>query len=139
MYQLVYVSAATHEFKGAELADLLRVARENNGRDGVTGMLLYHGGSFFQVLEGGRDKVHEIFRRVEKDPRHQKVTVLHEEELVEERDFPDWSMAWCEISDAALREVDGFNDLMVNRRPAQAFPAPSTVQQMVLTFREYAA
>ena len=139
MYQLVYVSTATREFNGKELADLLQVARRNNGRDGVTGMLLYHGGSFFQVLEGDEEKVREIFDRVERDPRHQKVTVLHEEEQVDSRDFPDWSMAWCEISDKALREVDGFNDLMVNRRPEQAFPAPSTVQQMVLTFREYAA
>ena len=139
MFQLVYVSTATHEFSGRELAELLSVARKNNSRDGVTGMLLYHGGSFFQVLEGEEESVKAIFSRVERDPRHQKVTVLHEEEEVENRDFPDWSMAWCEVTDKALLEVDGFNDLMLNRRPDRAFPAPSTVQQMVLTFREYAA
>lgn len=139
MYQLVYVSTATHEFDSTQLAELLSKARENNSRDDVTGMLLYHGGSFFQVLEGSEDRVRSIFTRVEQDPRHQKITVLHEEDEVDDRDFPDWSMAWCAPDEATLAKVPGFSDLMTSRRPAQAFRSdPSTVQKMILTFREYA-
>lgn len=139
MYRLVYVSTATREFEGPELAELLSQARRNNGRDAVTGMLLYHGGSFLQVLEGEKDRVHDIFQRVEKDPRHRGVTVLHEEEEAGERDFPEWSMAWCAPDERVLGKLPGFSDLMVNRRPEAAFRSdPSTVQSMILTFREHA-
>lgn len=138
MYQLVYVSTATTGFGSQELASLLEVARRNNSADGVSGMLLHHEGNFFQVLEGQEDAVKRIFERVEQDPRHQAVTVIHEEE-VDEPAFGDWSMAWCEMQDKTLREMPGFNDLMVRRNPRDAFGSdPQTVHNMVLTFREYA-
>ena len=70
MYQLVYVSTATEPFSSEELTRLLETSRKNNTADGVTGMLLYHDGNFFQVLEGDRDAVIGVFRRVERDPRH---------------------------------------------------------------------
>jgi len=52
LIQLIYVSAATNRFNPAELRELLRLARLKNQQLDVTGMLLYHEGSFLQVLEG---------------------------------------------------------------------------------------
>jgi Sensors of blue-light using FAD len=52
MYELIYTSAETQAFTPADLAAMLRVARENNAAAHVTGILLYHQGSFMQVLEG---------------------------------------------------------------------------------------
>ena len=52
IYQLVYISAANHEFTEKELHELLSKARKNNESYGITGMLLYHQGSFIQALEG---------------------------------------------------------------------------------------
>ena len=138
MYQLVYVSTAVREFGGEELRELLDEARRNNSKEDVTGMLLYHGGSFFQVLEGDREAVERIYGRVAQDSRHQAVTTLHEEEA-DERAFGDWSMAWLELNDSTLREVPGFSDLMNRRDPHKAFSGDGrTVHNMVLTFREYA-
>ena len=50
--QLVYVSQATRELYEADLARLLERIRPNNSAAGVTGMLLYDGGAFMQVIEG---------------------------------------------------------------------------------------
>ena len=50
MYQIVYVSTATREYDRDELERILAVSRKNNSLDGVTGMLCYHGGTFFQML-----------------------------------------------------------------------------------------
>ncbi|MEM7363377.1 MAG: BLUF domain-containing protein, partial [Pseudomonadota bacterium] len=36
---------------------------------GVTGMLLYHEGSFLQALEGDRAVVEALYERIEEDPR----------------------------------------------------------------------
>ena len=52
-HEIVYVSSATRPFQEAELQDLLLKARENNARLGVTGMLLYIGGNFMQLLVDG--------------------------------------------------------------------------------------
>ncbi|MCK6682224.1 MAG: BLUF domain-containing protein [Thermoanaerobaculia bacterium] len=47
LIELAYCSAAKTAFTPAELTRLLRVARQNNARDGITGMLLYADGRFF--------------------------------------------------------------------------------------------
>lgn len=51
MYPLIYVSTAVEQMTSDQLRELLSVSRRNNIGDGVTGMLFYHEGSFFQVLE----------------------------------------------------------------------------------------
>lgn len=43
-----------------------------NARVDVTGMLLYHGRTFFQVLEGDRGVVEPLFDRIGKDKRHDR-------------------------------------------------------------------
>jgi hypothetical protein len=53
MRRIIYSSQATHDLGPQELSELLTMARELNQRDGLTGMLLYCGQSFLQLLEGG--------------------------------------------------------------------------------------
>jgi hypothetical protein len=63
MYQVFYSSAALVPFSDAELTDLLAVSRANNLRLGVTGMLLYHDGSFLQALEGEETIVERLYAK----------------------------------------------------------------------------
>ncbi|MDF1630160.1 MAG: BLUF domain-containing protein [Alcanivoracaceae bacterium] len=111
MYQIVYVSTATREYDRDELERILAVSRKNNSLDGVTGMLCYHGGTFFQMLEGERDKVEAVMKRVAQDKRHYGVMVLLEQE-VESRDLPDWSMAFNQVSRREAQALDGFSELL---------------------------
>ena len=60
MYQIVYVSTATREYGKDELERILAVSRRNNSADGVTGMLCYHGGTFFQMLLMVADEVRRV-------------------------------------------------------------------------------
>lgn len=92
MKRLIYLSSAWDQFQPGELASLLDVARRNNIREGLTGLLLYHDGSFMQVLEGDGEAVDRIFRTIRKDGRHNRVLVLSQTEGVT-RLFPDWAMA----------------------------------------------
>jgi hypothetical protein len=77
-----------------EIAAILRTARENNRRLGVTGALLYSEGCFAQVLEGKLADVEAIFECVQCDPRHREVTILHFTPI-QARSFPAWSMAFA--------------------------------------------
>ena len=70
MQQISYSSAAVAPFSERELTELLTIARVNNGRLGVTGMLLYHEGSFLQALEGDERVLDVLFTKISKDKRH---------------------------------------------------------------------
>ena len=50
----IYTSLAAPNFDERAIPALLEEARDANARCGITGMLLYIAGSFFQVLEGER-------------------------------------------------------------------------------------
>ena len=94
---LIYISSALHEMDDAELDQLLVEARAQNLALDITGMLLYSGGTFMQVLEGERDTVLRLYARIINDPRHKDVTLI-EHETCETRCFPDWSMGFRRIS-----------------------------------------
>lgn len=64
LIQLVYRSAATRSVGPKELDALLWATRRISARRGITGMLLYFEGSFFQVLEG-EQLVHESGLKLE--------------------------------------------------------------------------
>ena len=93
IFSLVYASAATRDMSPEELATILETARRNNREAGVTGMLLYHEGSFLQALEGEREVVESIYERIEEDPRHTDAMILFRG-VVEERSFERWSMGF---------------------------------------------
>jgi len=50
MISLIYVSTADHLLSNEELLEILHISRKNNEVGPVTGMLLYKGGNFMQVL-----------------------------------------------------------------------------------------
>jgi Sensors of blue-light using FAD len=83
----------------------------NNGKIDVTGMLLYRAGAFLQALEGDERSVRGVFGRIEKDPRHAKVTVLrNHNSFGEGRIFGSWSMGFVNASSNA-HVLKGFLDL----------------------------
>lgn len=113
MIRLLYISSATHPMNDDDLMSLLQECRQSNNKDGITGMLLYCGDSFIQVLEGTEDEVDSLFKIIKKDPRHNNVTVL-ERKTITERKFADWSMGFKNISDIELQDVNGLNSFFEN-------------------------
>ncbi len=105
----VYASAASRDFKTQELAELLEMARENNAKHGLTGMLLYAESSFFQVLEGPADVVDALYARIERDPRHDQMTLIIKEPIPK-RYFDAWTMGFYKVSRAELVGMSGVND-----------------------------
>ena len=111
MFHLIYSSKEKQEFTAADLKKLLRNARLRNHDVGVTGVLVYQGGTFLQALEGEEDAVRTIFARIEKDPRHGDINVLHRTlSLGKRRLFGDWSMGFADAHGAA-KILRGFIDV----------------------------
>ncbi len=108
-HEIVYVSSAARPFGEADLSALLTKAREKNERLGVTGMLLYIGGNFMQLIEGPAEALDPLVDIIGRDSRHNGLTVIVRREI-ERRSFPDWSMGYRRL-DSGDRKLEGFREL----------------------------
>lgn len=136
MIHLVYVSTALNEMDDDELLSLLAQARDRNRRQGITGMLLYSNGNFFQVLEGEENDVGEVYESILKDKRnHGNIVIV--KERISERSFPNWSMGFRKLSENDLRSIDGYSDFM-SLTTQEISGNPSLVMGLLLQFRENA-
>jgi hypothetical protein len=97
LVQLIYLSDLVDKNE-AHIAPILQSAVKHNSKNGITGMLLYSGGNFLQVLEGEKAAVDETYARICQDPRHRN-TVLLIEEPVSERHFSSWQMGYRQLDE----------------------------------------
>lgn len=112
----IYCSAASGKaFGPTELTALLDVCRTNNAALDVTGMLLFHEGSFFQILEGDRPVVDALYDKVALDKRHGQVRKLIIEPI-EERDFGAWTMGYPKVTARDLQQIPGLNDFFASSK-----------------------
>lgn len=102
-FQLCYASSAQRGLSRADLLALLNEARQFNAAHGITGLLLFQDGHFLQVLEGDPEPVRALFKRIAKDERHKDVALIFEE-LVSQREYPDWSMGFQALDGSELME-----------------------------------
>lgn len=106
---LVYFSRGTRPFESPELQTILQKSRFNNSRVGVTGLLVYLKGSFFQLLEGPPEAVEATYQRISRDPRHQTVTIVSDA-MATRRHFPQWTMGFPSPNAAVLSRLGGYSD-----------------------------
>lgn len=92
LYNVVYCSRAAPGVGDADVARIVAASKRHNPANGITGMLVFGSGIFFQWLEGPRDTVTALMTLLRTDPRHEQVVQLSETEEVRERLFPDWDM-----------------------------------------------
>ena len=112
VYTLAYASSSTHPLNQEDLDHLLEVARTNNKKKGITGILLYHDGNFMQILEGPRERVLETYTLIEGDPRHKGIIRLLSRTFPS-RNFDTWSMGYARCTEHKLMEnKPSFNVLL---------------------------
>ena len=107
VHQLVYTSSAILPFDDRQLQELLRKSRAANSNRWVTGVLLYSGGRFVQVLEGEEQDVVAVFEGIQRDLRHTTLEVLAYG-LVPQRVFPDWAMGFLPVPSAEFGKLTGY-------------------------------
>lgn len=89
--RLIYLSRAAGPISAAKLTELVRKSSESNHARGLTGLLLYSGGHFMQVLEGDEIQLTSLYAKITADPRHTELAKLQHADA-DERLFPDWGM-----------------------------------------------
>lgn len=86
-----YRSHQTQILSEADLYALVEQARRLNALDGITGLLFRSGDYFFQIVEGGHDAIADLKLCLARDPRHQSIETLLDEEA-DGRLFLGWDM-----------------------------------------------
>lgn len=105
IYQLIYLSRAVESVSEKEVNDILSVARKYNPNAGVTGILMFRSGLFFQLLEGEKEAVEALYTKIEKDPRHAHMIRLFGG-YNQKRIFEDWSMGYHKIEELDVKLVN---------------------------------
>lgn len=96
--QYLYISTAP----GLSNDDVEAIAQNsalNNEARSVTGLLLYNGRNFLQLLEGEMETLDGLMTRIEQDPRHDGFSILYSG-TSEERACAQWGMKWIRIVDS---------------------------------------
>jgi Sensors of blue-light using FAD len=111
LFQIVYTSTAVDSLAREDLLDLLNGSVERNRRAGITGVLLYHSGTFMQVLEGDMTAVLNFYAKISRDPRHHHVITLICEPI-KERHFLDAGIAFRDLTAPEEEKAEGYTEFL---------------------------
>lgn len=106
MLSIVYLSLESYPYTDGDLATSLMNWRANNRRLDITGVLLYREGQILQLLEGDVEAVRSKYAAIGRDPRHKQVKKLSEE-MITERESPNWSMGYSPVVDTLAQTFPG--------------------------------
>ena len=90
---------------------ILEQSRRNNAQFGITGVLLYVRGSIIQVLEGEKEPLEALYKRIEQDQRHKNISRVLNRPITE-RLFSQWSMGYETLTSRqldSLKTIISFN------------------------------
>ena len=77
-YTICYVSKADPELSKEEIEDIFKTSIEHNNECTISGILLYSMERFFQILEGEKKEVIELYEdKIRNDPRHHDIMEIY--------------------------------------------------------------
>ncbi len=92
--ELIYTSMIGADASPSCIGDVLRTATSFNRANDITGLLLFDGERFCQLIEGETDGVVALTNRIERDPRHHDFRIVQQVQREGGRRFPNWNFAW---------------------------------------------
>jgi len=96
LFRIAYLSTVKGGPYALDIDELTRQCQRDNRLHGVTGLLLWSGRSFLQVIEGKESTVETLMRNIEADSRHHSIIFL-EKKSVEYSLFTGWAMEVCAV------------------------------------------
>ena len=106
---LTYTSFARLDLTGGDLNAIHRTARDLNAIEGITGLLIYNGTHFLQIVEGAENAIDDLVERLRVDPRHSGLEV-RDERRIEQRSFPDWAMELAHVKSDYFQARDSISE-----------------------------
>lgn len=113
MKRIRYASRFAKPLLAGQIEILAREAAEYNARNDITGLLIASGDLFFQIIEGPRLKIDELYGRILQDSRHTDVVTLSvEQSPALLRICPDWAMKKVDLGLEAKERMEPVKALL---------------------------
>jgi hypothetical protein len=120
MIRLLYLSEAAKALTDDSVSAILKSAERNNPPLGITGLLVFGGGLFAQVLEGPEENVLRKYVQVMEDSRHRNCRIVYITTCTQ-RIFSDISMAALHALPVELEHIAELDAHRKETIPADAF------------------
>lgn len=104
LLELIYTSLSRPQTVTDDVRDILASSERNNAAASITGLLLFDGERYIQILEGDAGDVEVLFKTILKDSRHQGVELLHKGPVAG-RSFETWRMAYETLPKGLLEDL----------------------------------
>ena len=104
LLELIYTSFAEAQNDTDDVQNILASSERNNVASNITGLLLFDGARYIQILEGESQDVERLFMTISKDPRHHSLELLHKGPILE-RSFETWRMAYEALPKGLLSDL----------------------------------
>lgn len=126
LFQLIYKSKKRENFPSELIPKFTQKLCARNEAKGITGILLFDGEYFLQVLEGDLKRIMSLMSQIEADERHDKITVILKEPIPK-REHHDWGMKLILTSKNLItpltREIVKISDYLRTERSADTSKA----------------
>jgi hypothetical protein len=113
---LTYTSLASLDLAEEDVEAILRTARAANALDGITGLLVFNGTHFMQVVEGAPHAIDDLIDRLRRDRRHSGLEVRDEREIAE-RFFPHWTMELVRVKSRNYEAIEALRTALPHDLP----------------------
>ncbi len=80
-FSISYVSTSNRDLNHDEVTELLDLTEIRNNNKGVNGLLIYSEGNFFEVIEGEKNMIMDLFEDIKEDPRHRNIMMIFKKEI----------------------------------------------------------
>lgn len=104
IFEITYKSTMAKNLDLQGIKEIVETSTKNNEKNSITGCLVCQDGSFFQLLEGNKSKVLEIFNKIKEDNRHYDVIELTKK-VNTKRIFPKWNLALLSDTEELNQEL----------------------------------
>ncbi|MBT8280764.1 MAG: BLUF domain-containing protein [Muriicola sp.] len=105
IFQLTYRSRASEGIGKEEILEIVDEAVAYNNRHDITGCLVFDQGYFIQILEGEKETVNQLYKKIAKDRRHFQFEILSKGEAAT-RLFKSWDMGYVSMEDLVVGEKE---------------------------------
>jgi len=104
LQELIYTSVSSAQSEKDEVSNILTVSEKNNAVSAITGLLMFDGHRYIQILEGEAESVNHLYDVISKDTRHQELELLHVGGI-SARSFENWRMAYEALPPGLLADL----------------------------------
>ena len=135
MHMIAYTSHYSSNIKDIEqvLSDIVATAKENNPKQGITGVLLFDRDRFVQVIEGEKEELDALLTYIKADPRHNEIDVIFDIPT-DKQEFSDWNMDAFEIGgESKLDEelLENFRKIYIENFKLSSIQIVSWIKKLI--------